>query len=85
MISFGLHNRIIAHPGRAFGLAKLLIGSKSSQGMACAAYRHSGALARMAPTTARGLTACGKRRKKLGCRQTSSIFIGLTGSVGPRN
>ena len=24
MLSFGLHNRIIAHPGRAFGLAKAL-------------------------------------------------------------
>jgi hypothetical protein len=24
MLSFGLHNRIIAHPGRAAGLAKLL-------------------------------------------------------------
>ena len=24
MLSFGLHNRIIAHPGRAYGLAKAL-------------------------------------------------------------
>ena len=57
MISFGLHNRIIAHPGRAFGLAKALDWlTNRPQGVARAACRHSGALAQMAPTTARGLT-----------------------------
>lgn len=59
MLSFGLHNRIIAHPGRAFGLAKALDWlTNRPQGVARAACRHSGALAQMAPATARGLTYC---------------------------
>ena len=54
MLSFGLHNRIIGHPGRAYGLAKRSrLARGQSQGVDHAARRHRAALAQSA--SARGL------------------------------